>query len=304
VTKTASRAERTHERRSNDAGRSGCDGKEVVLSQGLTPRPARKTMIIFDLDLDFFLYDIVIGFGRVGRGRPNKRYYKPWAEDHVRRFLEDKCKLSTHDPCPGKIVVEHDEAFFDWRERILSGEITPPFSVIHIDAHADLGMGDSAYMYLATDLLGRSPAERLYPKTDRLQGLLPGNYLLFAIACHWIDRLVYVYHPRGGRDVPEHIMRNHDLSSGHIQLKYYGQGAHCEKVLSPRSSPIHTEPEVEFTMVQGEEFEAKQPFDLAYLSQSPRYCPRPSDALMAIIGEYIDTRSPKGRTRGRSSISQ
>jgi hypothetical protein len=33
VTKTASRAERTHERRPNDAGRSGCDGKEVVLSQ-------------------------------------------------------------------------------------------------------------------------------------------------------------------------------------------------------------------------------------------------------------------------------
>ncbi len=152
-------------------------------------------------------------------------------------------------------------------------------------------MGDSAYMYLANNLLGKPPADRFYPKTDKSQGLLPGNYLLFAIACRWIDRLVYVYHPRGGRDVPEHIMRNHDPSSGHIQLKYYGEAATCHKVISRNSSPIQVEPEVEFVAVPGDVFEAERPFDMVYLAQSPKYSPRPSDALLEVIGKYINTRS-------------
>ena len=249
-------------------------------------------MIILDIDLDFFLSDIVSGFGRARHGRPNKRYHRPWAKDQVRCFLEDKCKLRKDHPLPGKVVVEHHEVFIDWRERVLSGKITPPFTVFHIDAHADLGMGDSAYMYLAKNLLGKPPADRFYPKIDKREGLLPGNYLLFAIACRWINHLVYVYHPRGGRDVPGHIMRNHDPSSGHIQLKYHGDAATCDKILSPNSSPIEVEPEVDFMMISGEVFEAERPFDIVYLAQSPKYSPRPSDALLAVIEEYINTKSP------------
>jgi hypothetical protein len=75
-------------------------------------------------------------------------------------------------------------------------------------------------------------------------------------------------------------MRNHDPSSGHIQLKYYGEAAICDKVLSPNSSPIQIEPEVEFMMISGEVFEAERPFDMVYLAQSPKYSPRPSDALL------------------------
>lgn len=179
-------------------------------------------MIVLDIELDFFLSDIVVDFSQLGRGRPNRRDYKPWSEDQVRSFLENRCKLSTDHPLPGKVVIEHHEVFLDWRKRVLSGKITPPFTVFHIDAHADLGMGDSAYLYLAKNLLGKPPSDRLHPKADKWQGLLPSNYLLFAIACRWIDRLVYVHHPLGGRDVPEHIMKSHYPSSGHIQLKYYG----------------------------------------------------------------------------------
>jgi len=248
-------------------------------------------MIVIDIDLDFFLSDIVIGFSRIGHGRPNKRDYKPWHEDQVRRFLEDKCKLSIHHPLPGKVVIEHHEVFLDWRKRILSGKMTPPFTVFHIDAHADLGMGDSAYLYLAKNLLGKPPSDRLYPKADKWQGLLPINYLLFAIACRWIDRLVYVHHPRGSRDVPEHIMRNHYPSSGYIQLKYHGEAATYHEVLSPNSTPKQVEPDVEFLMVSGDVFEAEQPFDFVYFAQSPKYSPRSSDALLEVIGEYINTKS-------------
>lgn len=248
-------------------------------------------MNILDIDLDFFLSDIVSGPCRTGRGRPNKRYYKPWSEYQVRRFLENRCKLSPEHPLQGKSVVEHDAVLLDWREKILSGRIVPPFTVFHIDAHADLGMGDSAYMYLATDLIGKPVEDRLYPKKDKWQGLLSGNYLLFAIACRWLNHLAYIHHPRGGNDVPGHIMKDHSLSSGRIQLKYYGK-ATLDTIISPTSVPILLEPEVGFEKISGDDFQAQQPFDMVYLAQSPQNSPHSSDALMDVIREYMDTRSP------------
>jgi hypothetical protein len=148
-------------------------------------------------------------------------------------------------------------------------------------------MGDAAYMYLATDLLGKPVADRLYPKQDKWQGLCSGNYLLFAIACRWVNHLAYIHHPKGGKDIPEHIMRNHDISSGIIQMKYYGN-ASTYTVLSRTSSPIQLEPEVIFDRISGDVFQAQRPFDMVYLAQSPKYSPRSSDALMDVIREYIN----------------
>jgi hypothetical protein len=245
-------------------------------------------MQILDIDLDFFLSKIVYGLIEKLQKRPSQREFKPWTEDEVRRFLEEKCGLSTGCPLPGKLVVEHDEVFADWRERILKKKLVAPFSVVHVDAHADLGMGDGAYMYIANDLLGRPIDQRPYPKANGLQKLCSGNYLLYAIACRWIDRLTYVYHPKTLDDIPWHIMKQHDISSGAIQLKYYGAEASLDTVLSRSSLPLQVEQEVAFEKVSGQAFQAKDPFDMVYLAQSPKYCPRSSDKLIRAIREYID----------------
>ncbi len=76
--------------------------------------------------------------------------------------------------------------------------MTTPFDVVHVDAHADLGLGfgDLGWFHLAADLLHRTREERA---VENPPGLTEGNYLLYAVACGWIESLTYVAHPRRGR---------------------------------------------------------------------------------------------------------
>ena len=63
----------------------------------------------------------------------------------------------------------------------MDGLLTPPFHVTHVDAHADLGLGDAGYVYLLTELLLEDPRDRWWPRTGTT-GLNDANHLAFAIA--------------------------------------------------------------------------------------------------------------------------
>ncbi len=103
--------------------------------------------------------------------------------------MEQACRITAK--LPGFVVEHHAELFACWREAIARGAMQPPFSVSHVDGHADLGLGDSGYMYLMTELLFLRPEERQFPMTGP-GGLDDGNWLAFAIACRWVGDLVYV----------------------------------------------------------------------------------------------------------------
>jgi len=59
---------------------------------------------------------------------------------------------------PGFVVEHHGDLFAQWRAAIEGGMLRVPFSVTHVDAHADLGLGDSGYEHLMTSFLFE-PAE-------------------------------------------------------------------------------------------------------------------------------------------------
>ena len=100
-----------------------------------------------------------------------------------------------------------------------TGILQPPFHVTHVDAHADLGLGDSGYVYLMTSLLFAPPESRLHPAPPTGKtGLTEGNFLLFAIACRWINDLEYVYGEGGGEDELPCVMQGFDRSADHVQL--------------------------------------------------------------------------------------
>jgi len=48
---------------------------------------------------------------------------------------------------------DHDEAFFTWRPWLEDGSLVAPFAVVHVDAHADMGLGDAGYVSLMSELL-------------------------------------------------------------------------------------------------------------------------------------------------------
>jgi len=95
---------------------------------------------ILDLDLDFFLNGVAY-FRPTDSERLDDEDFQPWSFDQAVGFLAERCGLQSK--LPGWTVEGHGDLFDRWRSAIQSGLLRPPFHVTHVDAHADLGLGDS-----------------------------------------------------------------------------------------------------------------------------------------------------------------
>lgn len=120
-------------------------------------------MRVLDLDLDFFLCGKA-HFKDSAEGRLDPDEYPPWPLDLVMTFLTRRCRLDR--PRPGFVVEHHNELFYMWGEAIQAGQIAAPFEVVHVDAHADLGLGDASYAYVMTQL-AFEPIEHRYDRLRR-----------------------------------------------------------------------------------------------------------------------------------------
>jgi hypothetical protein len=242
-------------------------------------------MRVLDLDLDLFVSPIATTKDAYTRLCPEK--YKPWSESAVRHFLEHHCGLSSQKKVLGRVITHHHEAFYFLRDLIQGKKATPPFELVHADAHADLGMGDAAYPYIMSELLHLSLFDRMTPDESEIG---PGNYLVFAIACRWVSSLNYVHHVDGGDDVMDIHFKDFTEHSGFIQLKRCGSfvedwdggynNVSC-KVLS-------LEPPVQFGKVAANSYSEREKFDLIVLSKSPGFTPVTCDPLIEVVSEYID----------------
>lgn len=243
-------------------------------------------MRVLDIDLDFFLNDVPYDRAATA-GRLDSNEYTPWTPDAVDSFLAKNCGMNSHAPLPGKFVAHHHEAFHVWRELIESGHLSVPFELVHVDSHADLGVGDAGYIYLMGDLLHREVSERTRPEIA-IDKMNFGNFLAFAIGCRWIKKLTYVPNPHGRPDLFECYFKNGDSRSGIIQLKAvappFFEGF-------PNLKPIidmePTEPDVQFQSVSLDDFTDDGAFDFVTLCQSPAYTPRESDDLIPVIRKYM-----------------
>ena len=100
-------------------------------------------MNILDIDLDFFLdgrENFATDSGDVRADRLN-----PWEKERVINFIENELRLSTEIKVPGCGVTSHHEVYFELKKLIEGSHLTTPFDVYHIDAHADMGLGDSSW---------------------------------------------------------------------------------------------------------------------------------------------------------------
>ncbi|MGH7616481.1 MAG: UPF0489 family protein [Gemmatimonadaceae bacterium] len=254
-----------------------------------------RMMRVLDLDLDFFLDAIATGPAPDG-ARRDGALYQPRSAEFVATFLERRCGLRDSRAADGprrpigRTVETHDGAFYFWRELIDGGELTTPFDVVHVDAHADLGLGDTGYRYIMCELLHLPALDRASPNPA---WVMEGNYLTFAAACRWLESVTYVKHPaRQHDDRPfEHFLRN-DADSGFLQLKacdalrFATDAAHG----AIASSVVALEPAIPFLTVESDAFLASAPFDVVVLARSPLYTPASADALLPVIEAYFDAR--------------
>jgi hypothetical protein len=242
---------------------------------------------ILDLDLDFFLDGVASWRGRE-HDRLDAADFPPWPVEQAIAFLRERCGLDGR--LPGFVVEHHGELFSLWRDAIDAGRLIPPFHVTHVDAHADLGLGDSGYSYLMTSLVFEEPENRREPREGE-GGLEDGNYLSFAVACRWLSELVYVFNDGDGDDVLLYHMEGFNPHAENIQLVGVRSREELrENLLTPTELKLdHLEPRIPFKSMRWDAFHAGQPFDFVCLSRSPPFTPPESDVIFDQIRErFID----------------
>jgi hypothetical protein len=172
-----------------------------------------------NLDLDAFLTDVAHWVS--GDERRDADFYKPWSETELRAFLEKQCHLTPLRRIPGRFVVHHDGAFDYWKE--LVEKHRTQIDLIHVDAHADLGLGDASWFHIVSELLHLPPDQRGNPPRGS-RYLNAGSYIAYALAARWIASMTYVYHPEAGDDLPSIYFENNDaMPPSRIQLKGFDQ---------------------------------------------------------------------------------
>lgn len=231
-------------------------------------------MRVLDLDLDFFLSDCC-PLAPMGE-RPLESCAVPWTQEAVRDFLEKRCGLSCARPTPGRIFDTHDKALDFWQEQMESGRLRAPFSVVHVDAHADLAIGRPGPDFVLKAVLTRSPRSRAaiadYRKGRKLD---EANYLLFALAFRWIDALTLVRNPRSKPDIPAVIWEDEKTIRLRSDISTLMEGANGR------------EPSIPFTVFDDYTRFAMEGFDFVTLAHSPRYAPASADKLLHIVGNYL-----------------
>ena len=265
-------------------------------------------MIVLDLDLDYFMERVASFIGESVTDRLSDEYYGSfvWKEDKVRNFIENNLGLSKNNKIKGCIVKGHNEALFFWKKLIDQKKLEVPFSVVHVDSHADLGLGYSSLDYIKNRLL-KYPVEnrfenRFYKLDEITKDIGIGDYLLYAIAFRWIDRLTYCANPKDDKndydweilkEFKEKFIYNKPVLQT-IQLAYddkmempYFESSDEEK--EEYWSNAIKEPEVPFEIIptiEGVKYNGK--FDFITIAQSPNYTPKSADYILEVLSEYID----------------
>ncbi len=235
-------------------------------------------MWVLDLDLDFFLSDCC-PLAPKG-GRPSPTHAKPWTEQSIVSFLENGLGLNETHPIPGRITETHDGALSFWKERMEAGLLGKPFSVVHVDAHADLGIGKPGPGFVLNNVLGIPPKVRdAFDRYYEQKQLDEANYLLFALAFRWIDALTLVRDPFSRHDLPPFCKRE---GEGYRPIR-------LESFVSKMFEDAYgQEPEIPFTVYNDPaSVRIREPFACMNLALSPRYAPKDADALVPIIARYM-----------------
>lgn len=240
-------------------------------------------MRVLSLDLDFFLNRVKLWNGE---GRLSPEEYQPWTEWAVRRFLEDGLGLSRATPVPGLFHTHHDEAFRWWQRLLREGRLRAPFEVVHIDAHADQGMGDDSFLEIMGDLAHLPIPER----EARITRLEEGNFLAYAGICGWLESLTYITHPDwNGRDLHFMHFEDYEERTGIMEFKAVNRQL-LERETERYNSyvrPYRADLRIPFRAIPGRDVRLQGPWDFCFFCQSPEYTPPTADPLIPVIREYL-----------------
>ncbi|MHC2068794.1 peptide arginase family protein [Bremerella sp. T1] len=241
---------------------------------------------LLSIDLDYFVTPRCL-FPLSGT-RPDDSQYQIRATNEIEEFLKTKCLLCSERPTAGIIAEDHDKAFDAIKKWIENGELKAPFRLVHLDAHADLGMGDSGYIEIVSEILHRDISSR----SSDLESLCPGNWLAYAIANRWIGEVVFLRDKYCSRDEYDDLLPCYFCSSNDwsiLQMRPLNE-EQLWKIREDRhicSEVESEEPEVNWIQIQEPNFKLHQNPERVFVCRSPRYSPPKADDLFNFIGSFV-----------------
>lgn len=254
-------------------------------------------MMILDLDMDYFLDHPLDdrNHGTEERVEDESCKQSVWSKDRVISFLENNLGLSKAKPIPGRIVKGHNEALFFWKNLIEKGRLQIPFSVIHVDSHADLGFGSIGKSHVLNELITWPLDIRIrdcnneFEVDGSFQTIDIGDYLLFAIAYRWLSDLTYCGNQNwDSGDIPKEIILK-SLPDYHFESPFETVIKLRPKDAGLRIFVDKPEPSVPLTIYpRTDQVHYNGEFDFAIMAQSPNYTPANADFIMDIFREYIE----------------
>lgn len=263
-------------------------------------------MKVLDLDMDYFMTQIAHTYFSYNKRLDENNYGNSvWSADKVHNFLECNLGLSKTHKIPGRIVRNHDESLYFWEELINKKKLNDPFHVVHVDSHADLGLGDPSSDFLQGAFLSL-PIEtrrkiRDYKFDDEIKGINMGNYLLWAVGYKMISSIVYCANPNGPKndyiqdtlkDFQDDFIWNNPVKR-YIQLKYnpsmeMPKNNASQQYIKEYLENAIKDPEVELTIIPTiKDVNFNGDFDFAVMAQSPNYTPASADFIIDIFKEFI-----------------
>ena len=247
-------------------------------------------MKVLSLDIDFFV-DPIHTFGSLsGKRRLLSDDYHVDSEKMVDRFLQGRCGLRTTNPVRGIQIREHVDAFFILRELVEQG--SEQIELIHIDAHADLGLGDVGYVYLLTDLLHRTRSRRQRPR-KAYRKLNSGNWVAFAAAAGWLKSLVFVPREYPPTDLMPYYFEDFAAREQRSRkFRLYAIPEDRMNALMAVRNPtkvVSTPPaeSVEYKCVRRSRFRLETPPDFMIVCQSPSFTPKEADRVLGQCSAFM-----------------
>jgi hypothetical protein len=240
---------------------------------------------ILDIDLDFFV-DEPTRRRSLDDGRPNPGEHPTMELDDALSYVHDH--LGLRGPVPGFVVEHHVELFSHWRRAIASGALVAPFHLAHLDAHADLGLGETGHKYLLTEIMSLPPERRQYPEYG-VNKLTDGSFVAFAAACRWLSEIDYVFSPQGGSDLHPYLMEGFDPEAEAIQLAALTP-AEFRALRDGEEPDVETdEPRIPVRQAPRGDFHATMPYDFVCIAHSAAYTPPTADPIFdEIRARFID----------------
>lgn len=246
--------------------------------------------VLLSIDLDFFVTPRPM-LAAPATARLPEEDGQLVAEPAALGFLAQRCHLEPSSPRPGAVIRDHDEIVSVVEYCLEEQLLVAPLDLVHLDAHADMGMSRSGTAWTAcVEVLHKIPRILVEDRARCRDNLDMGNWLVYLAAFGWLRRVTHLKWS-GHHDDLHHLYFRGGVARPGLPIEivpindpanYFFNAENRER--DTRRSIV---PPIPLDLPTRSEFKMARAPDVVVLAQSPRYTPESADALFLRLSDLL-----------------